>query len=94
MDFVYSKAASDLDFSYDDNELHGPSQWSKQWPLCAGALQSPINIPVEQCEEHQSEIRLQHFNGKQTPTNVSVENNGYSSEVSSLAVQPVANYQF
>lgn len=49
--------------------------------MCGGRLQSPIDIPVEQCiPDPTPEHRLQYFNSEAQPSNVTIENNGYSSK--------------
>lgn len=53
--------------------------------MCAGPLQSPINIAADQCRPQTSDTRLQFFNSRRQPTNVSIENNGYSSNNLSMS---------
>lgn len=53
--------------------------------MCSGAEQSPINFQVDLCTVQTAAVPLQYFNSGRRPRNVTIENNGYSSNSINLA---------
>lgn len=81
-------------FSYDEAHPRGPSRWAQEWPLCGARLQSPIDIPVDRCRPAPTpEYRLQYYNSEIQPSNVTIENNGYSSMRPSTVHKCVTNWR-